>query len=419
MNRSPAEALAAPPARGSRYRTTRRVTLVGCAVNLVLAAAKIVGGLLGQSQGLVADGVHSLSDLVSDAVVLMAAREAARDPDADHPYGHGRIETAATVGVGLLLLATAAGLGWRAVDSLMNVTAIGRPAIATLILALGSMAAKEALFHYTHRAGRSISSRLLEANAWHHRSDALSSIIVAVGIGGALFGVVALDAVGALIVAVMIAKVGWDMVWQSLQELVDTGLEPSLLQDLEAAAAAVDGVKHVHSLRSRWMGHSILLDLHVRVGPRISVSEGHRIAEAVRLTLLARAPRVGDAMVHIDPEDDTDGGPSNDLPLRSALIERLQARWAGCVAAERVEGVTLHYLGGRAHLQIVLRPALTGGDTAADAAVLRTAVAADPIVGDVVVLERVAPDECECCRQRIESVQTPSGGKTELTDNRE
>lgn len=409
MSRTNTEALAAPEQTGGRYRATRRVTLVGLGVNLLLAAAKMIGGLLGQSQALVADGVHSLSDLVSDVVVLMAARAAARDPDADHPYGHGRIETAATVGIGLLLLATAFGLGYRAVDSLSATAALGPPALATLLLALASMAAKEALYHYTRRAGRRIASQLLEANAWHHRSDALSSVIVAVGIGGALFGFVALDAVGALIVAVMIAKVGWDLVWQSLQELVDTGLDPDLTRELEAAAGAVDGVKHVHSLRSRWMGHSALLDLHIRVGQRISVSEGHRIAEAVRLQLLARAPRVSDAMVHVDPEEDTDGGPSNDLPLRGALIEHLHKRWAGLDAAGRMEGITLHYLGGRVHLEIVLRPPLTPAETAADAEALRRALCDDPIVGNVVILERIAPNECERCLERVTLVQRAPG----------
>lgn len=391
MTRKLHEQLAGSPASASRYRETRRVTLVGVVVNLALALVKIAGGVLGNSQALVADGVHSLSDLFSDAVVVVAAREAARDPDVDHPYGHGRIETAATVVVGILLLATAFGLGYRAVQSLTDATGLMAPAAITLIIALGSMVAKEALFHYTRRSGRRIASRLLEANAWHHRSDALSSVIVAVGIGGALAGFVVLDAVGAIIVAVMVAKVGWDLIWRSLQELVDTGLDPELVDELQAAAAAIDGVKSAHTLRSRWMGHSVLVDLHIQVSPRISVSEGHRIAEAVRLALRERAPRLADVMVHVDPEEDTDGGPSNALPLRGELVERLRRGWQGLAAAERIEGLTVHYLGGKAHLQLVLGPPPAGAEAAAEAEALRRVICRDADVGNVTILERIAP----------------------------
>ncbi|MDZ7748290.1 MAG: cation diffusion facilitator family transporter [Halofilum sp. (in: g-proteobacteria)] len=377
----------------SRYRDTRRITWIGIGANLALAAVKIVAGVLGQSQGLVADGVHSISDLVSDAVVLLAARHAAREADADHPYGHGRIETAATVLVGIVLLATAAVfLGHNAVRSLAGPPAIAdRPACVALAIALGSVAAKEALFRHTRRVARRIRSRLLEANAWHHRSDALSSVVVAVGIGGTLYGVATLDALAAIVVAVMVAKVGWDLVWQSLRELVDTGLDDASLDDLRREAHAVDGVKQVHTLRSRWMGHSALLDLHIQVGPRISVSEGHRIAEAVRLALLHRQARLGDVMVHVDPEEDTDGGPSNTLPLRTEVVGRLWRRWTGLAAMGRIESLTLHYLGGRVHLSVTLAPAPAGVDAAAEAEALRAAAAAEPEVGAVSVLERAAP----------------------------
>lgn len=373
-----------------RYRTTWRVTWVGIAVNLLLAAVKIAAGVLGNSQALVADGVHSVSDLVSDAVVLLAARHAARDADRDHPYGHGRIETAATVVVGILLLATAAFVGHRAVE-VLGADSIVVPGALTLVVALASVGAKEAVFHYTRRVGRRIRSRLLEANAWHHRSDALSSVVVAVGIGGALLGATMLDAVAAIIVAVMVAKVGLDLIWQSLRELVDTGMDDRTLAQLREGALSVDGVKHAHTLRTRWMGHTALLDLHIQVGPRVSVSEGHRIAEAVRLELLERMTRLGDVMVHVDPEDDTGGGPSNMLALRTELVRRLWRRWTGLAAITRIEGLTLHYLGGHIHLQITLAPAPAGVDGPAEAEALRAAAAAEPDVGSVSVVERVAP----------------------------
>jgi cation diffusion facilitator family transporter len=382
------------PDRAARYEVTRRVTWVGIVVNLVLAGVKTATGVVGQSQALVADGIHSLSDLVTDAVVLLAARHASRGADHDHPYGHARIETAATVMVGLLLVVTAVVIGHDAVASLSAETRPGPPSLMTLVIALGSVAGKEALFHYTRYAGRRIGSRLLEANAWHHRSDALSSVVVGFGIGGALAGVVTLDAVAALIVALMIAKVGWDVIRDSLRELVDTGFDAETVAELRDAALSVDGVKHAHTFRSRWMGHRALVDLHIRVGSRMSVSEGHRIAEAVRLRLLDRLTRLADVMVHVDPEEDTDGGPSNELPLRTELCERLRARMNGLEAAGRIEGLTLHYLAGRVHLEIALRPAPSGTDSAAAAEALRRAAIADPEIGNVSVLERVAPIEC-------------------------
>lgn len=373
-----------------RLRATRRVTWIGIAVNLLLAVVKIGAGTVGNSQALVADGVHSVSDLVTDAVVLLAARHAAQDADHDHPYGHGRIETAATVLVGILLLGTAVLIAERAVVTLGGGT-LAAPGVLTLIIALASVAAKESLFHYTRRIGRRIRSRLLEANAWHHRSDALSSVVVAIGIGGALAGVVTLDAVAAIVVAVMIAKVGLDLIWQSLRELVDTGLDTDTLAGLRASAHAIDGVKHVHTLRSRWMGHHALLDLHVQVGQRVSVSEGHRIAEAVRLQLLDQAPHLSDVMVHVDPEEDTGGGPSNTLPQRTELVGRLWRQWTGLAAMGRIEGLTLHYLGGRVHLVITLAPAPAGVDGPAEAEALRGAAQQVPDIGTVSVVERVAP----------------------------
>lgn len=373
-----------------RYRQTRRVTWTGIGVNLALAAVKIVAGVLGHSQALIADGVHSISDLVTDAVVLLAARHAAAEADHDHPYGHGRIETAATVFVGILLLGTAALIAERAVVTLGEAVVVA-PGLLTLAVALGAVVAKELLFHYTRRTGHRIRSRLLEANAWHHRSDAFSSVVVAIGIGGALGGYLFLDAVAAIVVAVMIARVGIGLIWQSLRELVDTGFDPATLDELHATAQAIDGVKHVHTLRSRWMGHHALLDLHIQVGQRMSVSEGHRIAEAVRLRLLEHTPELGDVMVHVDPEEDTDGGPSRDLPQRTEMVARLWSHWTGLAAMGRIEGLTLHYLGGRIHLVVTLTPASPGVDATTEAEALRHAAQEVTDVGTVTVVERLAP----------------------------
>lgn len=339
---------------GTRYRIAHRVTVVGAAVNVALAAAKIAFGIVGRSQALIADGIHSLSDLASDAVVLVAARHGSRDADAEHPYGHARVETAFTVGLGVFLIAVAAGIGYDAGSRLFAPSELLRPDVLALAVALLSIVAKEALYHYTVRAARRSRSNLLRANAWHHRSDAVSSVVVAVGIGGTMAGLPYLDAVAAVIVALMIAKIGWDLSWQSLRELVDTGLDAERVAAVKRAILAVDGVEALHLLRSRRMGPDALVDVHILVDPRVSVSEGHQISETVRARLMRQFDEINDVLVHIDPEDDETASPSSGLPLREEILRRLHRTWRGIDEARRIERVTLHYLEGKVDVEVVV-----------------------------------------------------------------
>ncbi len=338
-----------------RYRETRRVTLIGAAVDLLLGLAKIIGGYVAQSQALIADGVHSLSDLTTDILVLFAAKHANVEADEDHPYGHARIETAATVGLGILLMLIAAGIGIDAVIKLLSPESLTIPAAWALAIAAISVASKEWIYRYTMRSARRLNSNLLRANAWHSRSDALSSIVVIIGVGGAQFGFGYLDAIAALIVAAMIVKIGVDLSWSSLRELVDTGLEPGELKDIRATILSVGGVKDLHELRTRRMGGKALVDVHIILeDPTLSVSEGHQISENVRSRLIRKIEDVEDVMVHIDPEDDETAAPSEHLDLRTQLLPRLRRRWRHLDAANEIRRVTLHYLNGKVHVELEL-----------------------------------------------------------------
>lgn len=351
---SPRVGVSPPPDQPQRFQAARRVTVVGAVVNVVLSILKVVFGVVGQSQALVADGIHSFSDLVSDVVVLVASKHGSRDADADHPYGHGRIETVATVLVGLILFGAAAGIMYDAAKRLMTPGDLLHPGLLALMVAIVSVIAKEALTQYTLRVARHIRSALLRANAWHHRSDAISSVAVIIGVAGSMAGATSLDAIAAIFVALMIAKIAWDLCRGGIQELIDTGLDPEQISRVRHVILSVAGVKALHTLRSRRMGADALVDVHILVEPRLSVSEGHQISETVRARLVHELEDVADVTVHIDPEDDEVTAPSAGLPLRPELMNALHDQWRGVGAAKDIEQVTLHYLDGKVHLEILL-----------------------------------------------------------------
>ena len=338
-----------------RYAVIRRVTLVGAAVDLVLAVSKIGGGFAAQSQSLVADGVHSLSDLVTDVLVLVAARFARAKPDADHPYGHERIETAATVGLGLVLMVIAAGIALDSFRRLFHPEGLQSPAWWAIAVAGASVVSKEAVYHYTVRAARRHRSRLLEANAWHARSDAASSVVVIVGVGGALLGLGYLDAVAAVVVSWMIGMMGYRLARRSVAELIDTGLDPEEVEAIRGALLEVDGVRDLHMLRTRQMGPKSLVDVHILLrNPKLSVSEGHQISETARAELIRRFRDIEDVTVHIDPEDDEEVAQGRHLGLRDEVEAKLRAAWSDVPEAAAIRRITLHYLDGRIQVEIEL-----------------------------------------------------------------
>jgi cation diffusion facilitator family transporter len=339
----------------SRYSEVRKVTLIGAVVDLLLGVAKIVIGMIASSQALIADGVHSLSDLATDFLVLFAAKHAHREADTDHPYGHGRIETVATVALGVALVIVAIGISIDAARRLMEPDLLLHPGILALLVALLSVVAKEAIYQYTARVARRLRSKMLLANAWHSRSDAISSIVVVIGVGGAMAGIYWLDAVAAIAVALMIAKIGWDLLWKSLLELIDTALDPDQVAEIRQAIMEVDGVRDCHMLRTRYSGSDSLVDVHIIVDPLLSVSEGHQIGERVRLRLIEELEHVADVTVHIDPEDDETASLSNRLPLRAEVMRRLQQQWQDLPLEDCLDKVMLHYLDGKIHVDVFIK----------------------------------------------------------------
>ena len=347
-----------------RYAAARRVTIVGAVVNLLLSIVKVVLGVLGNSQALVADGIHSLSDLATDVLVLVASKHGSKEADEDHPYGHGRIETLATVVLGVILVAVGLGILWDAVTRLFDTALQLHPGWLAMAGAAASIFAKEGLYHYTMVAARRLRSNLLKANAWHHRSDAVSSVVVVVGIAGSMAGLGYLDAIAAAMVALMVAKIGFDLGWNAIHELIDTALEKEKVAEIEKIILAVPGVEELHLLRTRRMGSEALVDVHIILtDPRISVSEGHQISETVRATLIHKIDEVSDVTVHIDPEDDEQGSSCQHLPLRAALLEKLGEPWRELCERHGVTAVRLHYLYGRVE-PVLLIPMNEGVDPA-------------------------------------------------------
>ncbi len=337
-----------------RYQEARKVTLVGSAVDLLLGVAKIVVGVVGNSQALIADGIHSFSDLATDGLVLFAVKHGRREADEKHPYGHGRIETLSTVILGVALIAVAIGIAYDAGLRLMHPELLMHPGWLALAVAAISIVSKEAIYQYTIRTAEKHNSNLLRANAWHSRSDAISSIIVVFGVLGSMAGFEYLDALAAIGVGLMVGKIGFDLAWQSTQELIDTAMEPEEIEQITKAIQSVDDVVALHMLRTRRMGSDGLVDVHILVNPKISVSEGHRVSDTVRAQIMRDVEAVTDVMVHIDPEDDEKMAPSSGLPLRKEVLEILEKRWQGLEAAKHVEKTMLHYLDGKIHVELSL-----------------------------------------------------------------
>lgn len=337
------------PAHPERFAAAQRCTWVSVGINLLLTVLQLAVGYFGRSQALIADGLHSLSDLLSDFLVLFANRQGSRHADARHPYGHARIETAATLLLGGALAALGVGLLVAAGIKLQDPASLQPVHPAALWVALLTLVAKEGLFHYLMSVARRVRSQLLAANAWHSRSDAASSLVVLVGIAGNLMGYVFLDLVAAAVVGVMIARMGVKLAQEALAELIDTGLDAAEVSAIRDTLRNTPGVCGLHELRTRRMADNALVDAHIVVDPKISVSEGHYIAEAARQAVLSRH-HVLDVMVHIDPEDDRKVRPNAHLPDRFALLGHLSERLND--PSIRTRRVVFHYLDGKVDAEV-------------------------------------------------------------------
>ena len=338
------------PAHPVRFAAARKSTWVSIVVNLLLTVMQMLAGFFGKSQSLMADGLHSLADLLSDVLVLFANRHGNKHADANHPYGHARIETAASLILGASLAALGVGLLIAAGIRLQHADQVQAVHPFTLWIGIVALAAKEGMFRYMLAIAQRVRSQMLVANAWHARSDAASSLVVIVGIVGNLLGYTFLDLIAAAVVGVMIAYMGIQFARDAMLELVDTGLDEKEVRAIRNTLKAVPGVMGLHELRTRKMADNALVDAHIIVGPKISVSEGHYIAEAARIAVL-KSHHVMDVMVHIDSEDDAQTKANVHLPQRHLLLAHLAVRLGAALPPDT--RIVLHYLGGKIEAELL------------------------------------------------------------------
>ena len=289
-----------PHVAAARVAAGTRSTWVSVGVNIGLTTTQVSVGLLSHSQGLVADGIHSLSDLVADFVVLFAGRHARKDADEDHPYGHQRFETAASLALGALLLAVGVGMLWSAFRKLESPETVAQVHVVALWVAGGALVAKEMLFRYMLAVAKRVKSSMLVANAWHARSDAASSLVVGLGIAGNLAGYPILDPIAALIVGFMVSRMGWSFGWDALHDLMDRSVDAQEVAAIRRTLAETPGVQGVHDVRTRKMGDMVVVDAHIEIEASLSVEAGHAIAVQARQRVLQRH-RVLNIMTHVDP----------------------------------------------------------------------------------------------------------------------
>ena len=283
-----------------RAAAASRSTWVSVGVNVALTTAQIILGIFSKSQGLIADGIHSLSDLVADFIVLLANRHSQREADAGHHYGHYRYETAASFALGILLLLVGGGMLWAAISKLEQPGAIPQVHGIALWVVGAALVAKEILFRYMLAVAKRVKSSMLVANAWHARSDAASSLVVGLGIIGNLLGYPILDPIAAAIVGFMVARMGWSFGWDALHDLLDRAIDEGEAAAIQRTLLDTSGIQGVHDLRTRKMGDMIVVDAHLEIDAGLTVDEGHKIAVQARQRVMQRH-RVLNVMTHVDP----------------------------------------------------------------------------------------------------------------------
>ncbi|MCC5988881.1 MAG: cation transporter [Pararhodobacter sp.] len=349
-----------PIAGPAALRAKRRAAWAGVWLNGPLALAKIAGGYLAHSQALIADGVHSLSDLASDAAVLWALGHSHRPPDDEHPFGHGRFETLATLAVAAMLALAAAGIvidaGLRVIDP-----PEATPGMLALWVAAGSILFKEALFHYTNAVARRTGSAMMAANAWHHRSDAISSVVALVGIGMAMAGWPWMDALAAAVIALMLARIAWGFGRPAVAELVDAAPDTEMAETVSAALAATPGVRDVHDLRLRQLGGAVQADVHLGLDPDLTLSEAHRLCEAARARVLAEVPAVDEIVIHPEPHGHADGFGAHRAALRPAVRETVVACLDGLMPDSAITALHLDYRNDGIRATVVFERAVPEG----------------------------------------------------------
>jgi cation diffusion facilitator family transporter len=292
------------PRVAGKEQVVRKVTWVGLFVNLFLAGLKFAAGVLGKSQALIADAIHSLTDLTTDAAVIAGSHYWERPPDDDHPYGHKRLETLVTAFIGIMLAAAGIGIGWKAVSTLQH-KAVPAPGWIAVLAASVSIVCKEVVYRWTARAGKRLKSAALAANAWHHRTDALSSLPVLIAVSGArLFPSWSfLDRLGAVVVSIFIIHASLKIIWPAFSELIDAGVPAETRKKIREIAHKNENIQQVHDIRTRYISTSVQVDLHIVVQGSLTVRQGHDIADDVKHRIIAGIPEILDVVVHVDPPE--------------------------------------------------------------------------------------------------------------------
>ena len=343
-------------ARDLSEKHALKVTLLGLAANLILALAKGFIGIIANSSALIADAGHSVSDLLSDGITLWAVRMSGIPKDKNHPYGHGKFETVGSFIIALLLLFTGIGVAGH-VFNRMDAPVV--PGTIALWMAGIAIIVKEALFHVTRMVGRRTGSRVLMANAWHHRSDAISSVAALLGIAGAQLGIPLMDPIAGMLVAGLIIKTGIDIGYESIRELTDETVEEDVISELGKIMSGIEGVDHYHEMRARRMGPHLLVDMHIQVDSMMSISAAHQVAERVRLEILEKLPAVNEVLVHVDAEDDFFGDEGSER-LQDIVLMRPQSEIEIDVKKvldqiPEIQGIThiyCHYLNQKLTVQV-------------------------------------------------------------------
>lgn len=334
----------------NRYQITKKVTIVGMFVNALLAISKTIVGIVGRSPALFADGIHSFSDLLSDIMVLFAAKYANKGEDHNHPYGHERFETLATLVLSGLLIA----IGFMIVyHSLVNLVSgdYTTPDQFTVYAAIFSIFGNEFIYQYTMRAAKKVDSDMLRANAWHSRADMWSSVVVLIGLCGAFIGFPWMDTIAAIVVCIMIVKMGVQWGYSSIAELIDEGVDDETRRNIKSIITNTAGVRDFHYLRTRKMAGKIVLDVHVLVNKFSTASEGHYIAEIVKSNIYHNIGNIKDITVHVDVTNHEDGvvEPGNAEPSRDEIMEQITSFLKNNSLGEDIildKPMLIHYLDG-------------------------------------------------------------------------
>ncbi|HCQ90097.1 MAG TPA: cation transporter [Clostridium sp.] len=285
----------------NNYKKAAKVSIITVIINTVLAIFKVIAGIVGKSSAMIADGIHTFSDIATTVVVIIGLKISNKDADEKHPYGHEKFEPEISKVVSLILAGTGVFLAYNAIQILLSGN-LDTPKPIALYAALTSIVVKEGMYWYTIITARKVKSIAMEADAWHHRSDAISSVGTLIGIAGARMGFKFLDPVAGIIVSLILIKVGVEFYLKATDQLVDQSADDEVIEQIKEVATSIEGVKEIHDLKTKKFGNKIYVDIEIQVDKRITVEEGHHIASLVHDSIEDTIEDVKHCMIHVEPD---------------------------------------------------------------------------------------------------------------------